>query len=65
MPQKLAETWYPGTVNEKLSCEVGAYAWMHDNCSNIPIPHLFGFGFSDGRHVSALEVHPPIYLSIG
>jgi hypothetical protein len=54
MSHKLAEARYPGTVDEKVSCEVGTYAWMQDNCPHIRIPHLFGFGFSDNRHVSPL-----------
>ena len=52
MPHKLAEARYPGTVDEKLSSEVGTYAWMQQHCPNIRIPHLYGFGFSDHRHVS-------------
>jgi hypothetical protein len=28
MPHKLAEVKYPGTVDEKLSSEVGTYAWI-------------------------------------
>lgn len=52
MPHKLAEDIYPGAIDEKLSCEVGAYTWMQDNCSDVRIPHLYGFGFSDSRHVS-------------
>ena len=51
MPHKLAEARYPGSVDEKLSCEVGMYAWMQDQCPDIRIPHLYGFGFSDHRHV--------------
>lgn len=51
LPHKLAEDRYPGTVDEKLSCEVGTYAWMQRNCPDVRIPHLFGFGFSDHRHV--------------
>ena len=51
LPHKLAESEYPGSIDEKLSCEVGAYAWIEENCPEIPTPHLFGFGFSDGRHV--------------
>jgi hypothetical protein len=54
MPHKLAEAKYPGTVDEKLSSEVGTYAWMQYHCPDIRIPHLFGFGFSDHRHVSHL-----------
>jgi hypothetical protein len=49
MPRKLAEDIYPGTIDEKLSCEVGAYKWMQDKCPDI---RLHGFGFSDRRHVS-------------
>lgn len=52
MPHKLAEATYPGSVDEKLNCEVATYAWMQENCPEVPIPHLFGFGFSDNRHVS-------------
>jgi hypothetical protein len=52
MPHKLAEAKYPGTVDEKLSSEVGTYVWMQEHCPDIPIPRLYGFGFSDNRHVS-------------
>jgi hypothetical protein len=27
-------------------CEVGAYGWMQDQCSDVPIPHLYGFGLT-------------------
>src|ERR1700709_1712634 len=54
MPHKLAEIKYPGTVDEKLSSEVGTYAWIQQQCPDIRIPHLYGFGFSDHRHVSYL-----------
>jgi hypothetical protein len=60
MPHKLAENIYPGTVDEKLSCELGAYMWMQDKCPDIRIPHLYGFGFSDSRHVS----HVPTVYSV-
>ncbi|KAK0624540.1 hypothetical protein B0T17DRAFT_530402 [Bombardia bombarda] len=50
MPHKLAEARYPGTVDEKLRCEVATRAWLHDRCSDIRIPHLYGFGFCDNRH---------------
>ncbi|KAH8723918.1 hypothetical protein GQ44DRAFT_740665 [Phaeosphaeriaceae sp. PMI808] len=61
IPHKLAEARYPGTVDEKLSCEVGTYAWMQENSPNVPIPHLFGFGFSDGRHYTH-AIHRPFYV---
>lgn len=56
MPHKLAEARYPGTVDEKLGCEVGAYVFMQENCSDIRIPHLYGFSFSDGRQVSSASL---------
>lgn len=52
MPHKLAEARYPGSIDEKLSSEVGAHIWIEENCPEIRSPHLFGFGMMDGRHVS-------------
>ncbi|KAK4130736.1 hypothetical protein BT67DRAFT_489524 [Trichocladium antarcticum] len=63
MPHKLAEARYPGTVDEKLRCEVGAYAWMQDWCRDIRIPHLYGFGFSDHRHYTH-ERRMPFYVRV-
>ena len=51
MPYKLADGRNPGSVDEKMSCEVGTYAWMQERCPDIRIPHLYGFGFPDHRHV--------------
>lgn len=51
MPYKLAEARYPGSIDEKLSCEVGASIWVDENCPEIRSAFLLGFGFSDGRHV--------------
>jgi hypothetical protein len=52
MPHKLAEAKYPGTIDEKLSSEVGTYVYIEELCPDIRIPQLYGFGFSDSRHVS-------------
>ncbi|QPH05449.1 hypothetical protein C2857_003238 [Epichloe festucae Fl1] len=59
LPYKLAESRYPGTVDEKLRCEVGAYTWMQENCTDIRIPHLYGFGLSNNHHSTA----PGIFAS--
>lgn len=45
-----------GSVDEKIGCEVATYAWMQENCPDIKIPDLLGFGFSDGRNVSTAGV---------
>jgi hypothetical protein len=34
-----------------MGCEVGAYVWMQEQCPGIRIPHLYGFGLSNGRCV--------------
>ena len=44
-----------GIVDEKIGCEVATYAWMQDNCPEVNIPDLLGFGFSDGRKVSSAK----------
>ncbi|OAF54176.1 hypothetical protein VC83_09550 [Pseudogymnoascus destructans] len=66
MPHKLAESIYPGTVDEKLSCELGAYMWMQDKCPDIRIPHLYGFGFSDSRHFGQFThaEHRPLHVRL-
>ena len=51
MPHKLAEHQYPGTIDEKVSCEVATYVWMQEYCADIRIPKLYAFGFGDGSHV--------------
>lgn len=51
MPHKLAEARYPGSIDEKLSGEVGAHVWIEKHCPEIRSPHLFGFGMR-GIHVS-------------
>lgn len=63
MPHKLAEAEYPGSVDEKMGCEVGTYGWMQEYCPEIRIPHLYGFGFSDRRHVRLIHVRP-IFLAL-
>ena len=43
-----------GSVDEKIGCEVATYAWMQDNCPDVRIPDLLGFGFFNRRGVSLL-----------
>ncbi|KAF3897577.1 hypothetical protein GY631_1545 [Trichophyton interdigitale] len=49
LPYKIGETNYPGNADEKLRCEVATYVWMQENCPDVPIPKLWGFGFVDGQ----------------
>ncbi|KAH9211319.1 hypothetical protein DL95DRAFT_437273 [Leptodontidium sp. 2 PMI_412] len=59
MPHKLAEAHNPGSVDEKLGCEVGAYTWVQERCPEIRIPHLYGFGFLDQRHFTHEALRSP------
>ncbi|KAG5951304.1 hypothetical protein E4U53_003400 [Claviceps sorghi] len=46
LPFALAETIYPGTLEEKLRGEIGAYVWLQQNCTDIRVPRLYGFSIS-------------------
>ena len=60
MPHKLAEAENPGSIDEKMGSEVGTYAWMEERCPETRIPHLYGFGFYDHRHVRPTSYRPII-----
>ena len=52
LPYKIGELEYPGNADEKLRCEAATYVWIEENCPDVPIPRLWGFGFSNGHSVS-------------
>lgn len=33
-------------IDEKTECEAATFAWLQDNCPDIPTVHVFGFSFS-------------------
>ncbi|KAJ5925860.1 hypothetical protein N7454_007370 [Penicillium verhagenii] len=43
------ESAYPGDVDEKLRCEVATFVWLQENCPEVPIPRLWGFGLVGGQ----------------
>ncbi|KAK0103267.1 hypothetical protein ONS95_005300 [Cadophora gregata] len=45
----------PGNADEKLRCEVASYLWIQENCPDVSIPYLFGFGFPNGQTHTAPE----------
>lgn len=51
LPYRVGEKPNPGNGDEKIRCEAGTYAWVQQNCPEIPIPQLFGFGLSTGQTV--------------
>ncbi|KAK2790429.1 hypothetical protein FQN53_009452 [Emmonsiellopsis sp. PD_33] len=60
LPYKTAETIHPGNGDEKTRCEAGTYAWIAQECPDIPIASLWGFGLStSGPFVPTLtDLHP-------
>jgi hypothetical protein len=54
LPYKLGESSYPGNMDEKVRSEAATYVWMQQNCPEIPIPHLWGFGIGNNLHVRAV-----------
>lgn len=52
LPYKVGESRYPGNIDEKLRCEAATYIHIQEHCPDVPIPKLWGFGFTDGSHVS-------------
>lgn len=38
-------------LDEKIRCEAATYEWIAQNCSQVPIPRLWGFGVPSGLSV--------------
>ena len=51
---KVGERYSPGAVDEKMRAEAGAYAWIEENCPEIPTPKLHAFGLSPDLQVEQL-----------
>jgi len=52
LPYRVGEATRPGNADEKISTEAAAYAWIHQNCPDVPIPRLYGLGLSTKQQVS-------------
>lgn len=53
---KLGEAENPGNVEEKLRCEAATFIWIREQCPEVPIPYLWGFGFPSGQCVCGLHM---------
>ncbi|PGG97090.1 hypothetical protein GX51_07491 [Blastomyces parvus] len=45
---KIGEEAFPGNAEEKVRTEAATYIWIQENCPDIPIPSLRGFGVPGG-----------------
>ncbi|KAK6385475.1 hypothetical protein LTS17_001043 [Exophiala oligosperma] len=48
-------------MDEKVRSEAATYIWMQQNCPEIPIPYLWGFGIGNHLHFTARK-NTPWYL---
>ncbi|KFY17973.1 hypothetical protein V492_00223 [Pseudogymnoascus sp. VKM F-4246] len=46
LPYRVGDSFQPGNGDEKIRCEAGTYAWLDENCPEVPIPRLYGFALS-------------------
>ena len=51
LPYRVGDSFQPGNGDEKIRCEAGTYAWLDQNCPEVPIPRLYGFALSTGQTV--------------
>ncbi|KAE8153631.1 hypothetical protein BDV25DRAFT_22006, partial [Aspergillus avenaceus] len=49
LPYRVGEDFIPGNGDEKVRCEAGTYAWLQENCPDVPVPELYGFALSTGE----------------
>ncbi|EEH03547.1 conserved hypothetical protein [Histoplasma capsulatum G186AR] len=58
LPYRIGEAFRSGNGDEKVRCEAGTYAWLQENCPEVPIPHMYGFAMSTGETFTRLEHLP-------
>ncbi|OBT97664.1 hypothetical protein VE01_04425 [Pseudogymnoascus verrucosus] len=58
LPYRVGDSFQPGNGDEKIRCEAGTYAWLDENCPEVPIPRLYGFALSTGQTFTRLESLP-------
>ena len=69
LPHKIGELHFPGNMDEKLVTEAATYAFLDENCPEVPKPRLLGYALSDGRRVSRSGsnsitlIHVSVYLA--
>ncbi|KAH8729162.1 hypothetical protein BGZ61DRAFT_529415 [Ilyonectria robusta] len=56
--RKVGEASCPRNVDEKLRCEAATYIWLQQNCPDVPIPRLFGFGLPGSNSFTTVEREP-------
>ncbi|OAA51237.1 Aminoglycoside phosphotransferase [Beauveria brongniartii RCEF 3172] len=58
LPYRVGEATNPGNSDEKIRTEAATYAWIHQNCPDVPIPRLYGFGLSTKQQFTHMNHLP-------
>ncbi|PWY94186.1 hypothetical protein BO94DRAFT_485992 [Aspergillus sclerotioniger CBS 115572] len=58
LPYRIGEKSNQGNADEKVLCEAGTYAWLQQDCPEVPVPRLYGFGLSTGQKFTPLDRLP-------
>lgn len=53
----MGEETFPGNAEEKVRSEAATYIYFNENCPDIPVPRLRGFGVHGGLSVSSQTIH--------
>lgn len=56
LPYRVGDEFRLGNSDEKVRCEAGTYAWLQENCPDMPIPRMYGVGVSIGEAVSTYSL---------
>ncbi|KAF2211225.1 hypothetical protein CERZMDRAFT_85420 [Cercospora zeae-maydis SCOH1-5] len=57
MPHKVGQPT-SDAIDEKIRSEAASYAWVEQECPDIPVPHLIGFGLSNGEKAKRSHMIP-------
>ncbi|KAM3414212.1 hypothetical protein BST61_g10870 [Cercospora zeina] len=63
MPHKVGQP-ASDAIDEKIRSEAASYAWVEQECPNVPVPHLIAFGLSTGE-IFTHQSHLPWYHRLG
>ena len=55
-PHMLSGSHTTDKADEKVRCEAATFAWMLQNCAQVPVPRLWGFGLPGGLCVSREDI---------
>ncbi|KAI1946120.1 hypothetical protein LOZ53_003180 [Ophidiomyces ophidiicola] len=58
LPYRVAETFRPGSADEKVRCEAATYSFFQQHCTDVPLPRLYGFGLTTGETFTELDTLP-------